>query len=227
MKNLKCPRDHFECPLLSEFMRLQKECETLRNLARIDELTGLFNFRFLKNTLEREMERTRRSGLATGLIMVDLDHFKQINDAYGHENGNLALKETARIWKSHLRKIDIPCRYGGEEFVIILPNTKIHDAIQTAERLRTMLEAATLEVNGETVRLTASFGVDEYHGEENLTAEAFIHRVDMFVLEAKEKGRNRVSYDRRRIARPVTEVTEEERQSPFVKSADDGSDGFR
>lgn len=226
MKNLKCPHDHFKCPLPPEFNRLQKECETLRNLARIDELTGLFNFRFLKNALEREMERTRRSGLATGLIMVDLDHFKRINDTYGHENGNLALKETARIWKSHLRKIDIPCRYGGEEFVIILPNTKIHDAIRTAERLRTTLGAATLEMKGETVALTASFGVDEYLGEENLTAEAFIHRVDMFVLEAKEKGRNRVSYDRLRIARPVTEVTEEERKSLFVKPADNGSARF-
>ncbi len=214
---MKCPHDPIECPLLSEFKRLQKECDTLRDLARIDELTGLFNFRFLKNALEGEMERTRRTGLSTGLIMVDLDNFKRINDTYGHENGNLALKETARIWESTIRKIDIPCRYGGEEFVIILPNTKIHDVIRTAERLRTGLASAPFHFNTENVRLTASFGVDAYRGDENLTAETFIHRVDMFVLEAKEKGRNRVCYDRQRVVRPVTEVTAEERESLFVK----------
>ena len=215
MKNLKCPYNHFECALLSEITRLRKECETLRNLARIDELTGLFNFRFLKSALEGEMERTRRTGLPTGLIMVDLDHFKHINDTYGHEKGNLALKETARIWKNHIRKIDILCRYGGEEFVIILPNTKIHDAVRAAERLRAALASARLQFSDENVRLTASFGVDEYRGEENLAADAVIHRVDRFVLEAKAKGRNRVCYDRRRVVRPVTEVTAEERESLF------------
>ncbi len=189
----------------------------MRDLVSVDELTGLFNFRFLKSALDGEMERTRRTGLPTGLIMVDLDHFKQVNDTYGHENGNLALQSAARVWKTHLRKIDIPCRYGGEEFVIILPNTKIHDAIKAAERLRVALAADFIELNTESVRLTASFGVDAFYEGEDLTVEAFIHRTDRYVLDAKQEGRNRVCYDRRKVARPVTEVTAAERASLFTK----------
>ncbi|MCP3951877.1 MAG: GGDEF domain-containing protein [Desulfobacterales bacterium] len=217
MKQPKCPHDHRDCPVLTDFLQLQAEHEKLRDLVSIDELTGLFNFRFLKSALEGEMERTRRTGLSTGLIMVDLDHFKKINDTYGHENGNLALQAAARIWINHLRKIDIPCRYGGEEFIIILPNTKIHDAIRAAQRLRAELAAATINLNMDSVHLTASFGVDEYREGEDMTADAFIHRVDMYVLDAKKKGRNRVCYDRRKVARPVTEVTAEERASLFTK----------
>ena len=210
MKHPTCPHEHPECPLPAER-------EALRKLVSVDELTGLFNFRFLKNALEREMERTRRTGLATGLIMVDLDHFKQVNDIYGHENGNLALQAAAGIWKTQLRKIDIPCSYGGEEFVIILPNTRIRDAIQAAERLRRELSATPLEMGRESIRLTASFGVDEYREGERLTVDAFIHRVDMFVLAAKNQGRNRVCYDHDRVAQQATEVTAQERESLFLK----------
>ncbi len=129
----------------------------------------------------------------------------------------MALQTAARICKEQRRKRDIPCRYGGEEFVIILPNTKIHDAIRVAQRLRTELAAATIKLNMESVRLTASFGVDEMREGDDLTAEAFIHRTDMYVLEAKQEGRNRVCYDRRKVARPATEVTAAERESLFTK----------
>jgi len=217
MTNPKCPHDHPDCPLPTDLERLRRERAALRKLVSVDELTGLFNFRFLKSALEREMERTRRTGLATGLIMVDLDYFKQVNDTYGHENGNLALQAAAGVWKTQLRKIDIPCRYGGEEFVIILPNTRIRDAIKAAERLRRELSMAPIELNNETIRLTASFGVDEYREGESLTADAFLHRVDMFVLAAKHEGRNRVCYDHTRVARPATEVTAQERESLFLK----------
>jgi len=217
MKHPTCPYEHPDCPLPADLERLRQEREALRNLVSVDELTGLFNFRFLKNALEREMERTRRTGLSTGLIMVDLDHFKQVNDIYGHENGNLALQLAAGIWKTQLRKIDIPCRYGGEEFVIILPNTRIRDAVQVAERLRRELSATPLDLGAESLRLTASFGVDEYRVGESLTADGFIHRADMFVLAAKKEGRNRVCYDHDRVARPATEVTTEERESLFSK----------
>ncbi len=195
MKQPKCPHDHPDCPLPVDLERLQAEREQLRELVSVDELTGLFNFRFMKSALEGEMERTRRTGLPTGLIMVDLDHFKQVNDTYGHEKGNQALQAVAHTWKTHLRKIDIPCRYGGEEFVIILPNTKLQDAIRAAQRLRTELATATIDLATESVHLTASFGVDEFRQGEDLTVEAFIHRVDTYVLEAKKKGRNQVCYD--------------------------------
>ena len=217
MKRPDCPHDHSDCPLPGDLERLQAENANLRELVSVDELTGLFNFRFMKNALEGEMERTRRTGLPTGLIMVDLDHFKRVNDTHGHENGNTALKWAAQVWKTHCRKIDIPCRYGGEEFVIILPNTRIHDTARAAERLRRALAAVPVDLSSGRVRLTASFGVDEYREGDKMTPEAFIHRVDMFVLEAKQAGRNRVCYDRRKIARPETEVTAEERASLFKK----------
>jgi len=217
MKPSNCPHDHPDCPLPADVERLRRELEALRELVSVDELTGLFNFRFLKRALASEMERTRRTGLSTGLVMVDLDHFKQGNDTHGHENGNLALQAAARTWQTQMRKIDIPCRYGGEEFVIILPNTRIQDAVHVAERLRWELAATDVELSTGTIRLTASFGVDEYREGESLTPDAFIHRVDMFVLAAKNEGRNRVCYDRERTARPVTEVTAQERASLFRK----------
>lgn len=217
IKKLQCFQDYVNCPLKSEFNRLKQECKTLRDLAKIDELTEFFNFRYLKSVLESEMERTRRSGLSTGLIMADLDHFKRINDTHGHQNGNLALKWVARIWKSSIRKIDIPCRYGGEEFVFILPNSSIDDVIQTAERLRTGLSSLPIQLENESVRLTASFGVDAYRGNENFTADAFIHKVDRLVLKAKDTGRNRICYNSESLAHPSTGVTPEERASLFIR----------
>jgi diguanylate cyclase (GGDEF)-like protein len=217
MKHPECPHDHADCLLPADLERLRRERESLRKLVSVDELTGLYNFRFLQDALESEMERTRRTGLSTGLIMVDLDHFKRVNDTYGHQNGNRALKAAADTWKTHLRKIDIPCRYGGEEFVIILPNTKIHDAIRAAERLRRELAATPVDLDAGQIRLTASFGVDEFREGESLAAQAFIHRVDQFVLAAKKEGRNQVCYDQARVARPVTEVTAAERESLFLK----------
>jgi diguanylate cyclase (GGDEF)-like protein len=207
MKTPQCPHDHPDCSLPSDLVTFKAEIAKLRDLVTIDELTGLFNFRFLKGALEGEMERTWRTGLPTGLIMVDLDHFKQINDTHGHENGNLALSVAARIWKTHCRKIDIPCRYGGEEFVIILPNTDIRDAILVAERLRSELEAAPIELDHGRIHLTASFGVDEYCEGEELTTKGFIQRVDMYMLDAKKEGRNRICYDRRKLAQLEAEET--------------------
>jgi len=217
MKTPPCPYDHSDCPLPADCERLRAERDRLQDLVSVDELTGLYNFRFLKEALDNEMERTRRTGLPTGLIMVDLDHFKRVNDTHGHENGNRALQAAARTWRNQIRKIDIPCRYGGEEFVIILPNTNIHNAIRAAERLRAKLAATAIDLGDCNLRLTASFGVDEYCEGEELTAEALLHRVDGFVLEAKQTGRDRVCYDRRKVDRPVTEVTAEERESLFIK----------
>jgi len=216
MKKQQCLQNYLNCPIKAELNRLKQECKILRNLAKVDELTKFFNFRYLKTSLEGEMERTRRSGLSTGLIMADLDHFKRINDTYGHQNGNLALKGVADIWKSSIRKIDIPCRYGGEEFVIILPNSSIYDVLRTTERLRQGLSSFHFQFDNAKVNLTASFGIDEYRGNENFTADAFIHRVDRFVLKAKETGRNRICYDHERVARPLTGVTLEERKSLFA-----------
>ena len=212
----KCPSNNLECPVFDEVRRLREECKRLQELTQVDTLTELFNFRYLKMALEGEMERTRRTGLSTGLIMSDLDHFKRINDTHGHECGNEALQWIGKIWHGKLRRIDMACRYGGEEFVIILPGTRLPQAIQAAERLRSALESSPVKLNGKLVRLTASFGVDAYRGRKKLTVETFIKQTDHFLLEAKANGRNRVCYDESKITAAMEGLTLDEREALFA-----------
>lgn len=210
-----CPLKNRECPVIDELRRLKEECERLQELSQTDVLTGYFNFRYLISALEGEMERTRRTGLSTSLIIIDLDHFKRINDTYGHEFGNKALKWSTNIWRENIRRIDIACRYGGEEFAIILPGTRLPRAVHVAERLRIALEDSPVELGGELVRLTASFGVDVYRSNENISANAFIERTDRFIFEAKSKGRNCVCFEEKKIAAAPTRVTDEEKEALF------------
>lgn len=181
-----------DCPNLDEIERLREEVRQLADLVRTDELTGLFNFRYFSNTLEMEMERTRRSGQPTALIMFDLDFFKDFNDVHGHEVGNKVLSHVAEIVRVTLRRLDSPCRYGGEEFAIILPDTSLADATGLANRLRLIIENTPLEIDGEKLNITASFGVDFYPAEDKRTLHEFIEQVDSFLYQAKQAGRNRV-----------------------------------
>ena len=212
----KCPSNNQECPVFDEVRRLREECKRLQELTQVDTLTGLFNFRYLMIALEGEMERTRRTGLSTGLIMGDLDHFKRINDTHGHECGNEALQWIGKIWHEKLRRIDMACRYGGEEFVVILPGTRLPQAIRAAERLRFALENSPVKLNGKRVRLTASFGVDAYRGRKKLAVETFIKKTDHFLLEAKARGRNRVCYDENKITVAMEGLTHDEREALFA-----------
>ncbi len=212
----KCPSNNQECPVFDEVRRLREECKRLQELTQVDTLTGLFNFRYLMMALEGEMERTRRTDLSTGLIMSDLDHFKRINDTHGHECGNEALQWIGKIWHEKLRRIDMACRYGGEEFVVILPGTGLPQAIRAAERLRFALENSPVKLNGKLVRLTASFGVDAYRGRKKLTVETFIKKTDHFLLEAKARGRNRVCYDENKITVEMEGLTLDEREALFA-----------
>ncbi len=214
-----CPlNDQSVCPLLEENRRLKKEIARLRKLSQTDPLTGLFNLRYLFRALEGEMERTRRVGLPTSLIMIDLDHFKDINDTYGHEFGNDALRQTSKIWKENIRRIDIPCRYGGEEFAIILPSTGLQQALSTANRLRNSLEKSVFYCDTERVRLTASLGVEVYNKNEGeIPVKDFIKKADSFLLKAKAMGRNLVCHDKNRMVKKEEGITEEERQALFTR----------
>ncbi len=211
-----CPAGVNDCPALGEIQKLQHECKELAKQLQIDPLTRLFNVRHLFTALEHEMERTRRTGLPTGLIMVDLDHFKQINDTLGHQTGNKILQWVCRIWRERLRRIDIACRYGGEEFAIILPATRLAHAVRTAERLRGIVETSSLELDLGTVRITASFGVGAYTPEDELTVDTFIQHVDKFLLEAKALGRNRVGHPTTKPRPEPTEISAEERAMLFI-----------
>jgi diguanylate cyclase (GGDEF)-like protein len=205
-----------ECPVAAEVERLRSECEVLTQQSQTDPLTGLFNFRYLMTALEREMERTRRTGLPIGLIMVDLDHFKKVNDTYGHQAGNEALQWASNVWRNNLRRIDIPCRYGGEEFAIVLPGVRLSQALVAAERLRSVLANTPAVIDGRDISLTASFGVEVFSAKDNLSAHDLIKRADDFLREAKAKGRNRVCYEEDKVTSVPTEVTKEERAALFI-----------
>jgi diguanylate cyclase (GGDEF)-like protein len=166
--------------------------ETLFHQAVRDPLTNLFNRRYLEETLVRELARSRRQGIALGVIMIDLDNFKGFNDAFGHAVGDALLSSLARLLERHIRREDIACRFGGEEFTIILPGASLEVARQRAEQLREAISGLHVEdLNQSPVAVTASLGVAAFpdHGE---TDSEVLWAADAALLTAKAQGRNRV-----------------------------------
>ena len=205
-----CPAGD-ECGLRQLVAELSKQVESLNRLVLTDPLTGLHNYRHFSHSLDQEMERCRRSGQPCCLVMVDLDHFKQVNDTHGHEVGNQVLVQTAELIQSSLRKLDIACRYGGEEFIVILPNTGLSDAVRVAERIRLAIAAKPLQLDNADITLNASLGVDIFHRQDGDTPEVFTARVDAQLYRAKASGRNRVCCsDSDKIERRL-EVTQSEK----------------
>ncbi len=210
-----CPLGYHGCSLKEELQRLQAECRRLAELSYTDPHTGVFNYRYFIFSLEQEMERTRRTALPTSLVMIDLDYFKQVNDRYGHDAGDEALRWACWLWRSNIRRLDILCRYGGEEFALILPATRLASAVKTAQRLQTTLAENPLNYDGETIPLTASLGVAFYQGQENFGTLDLVKRADDYLRQAKAGGRNRCFYDDTREERSSTEVSAAERSALF------------
>jgi len=156
----------------------------------IDGLTGLYVHWFFYQCLKKEISRAERQNLSLALLMVDLDHFKQFNDTYGHPRGDKALIKVAEILRSDLRDIDTVARYGGEEFAIILPGVDEKLAFTTAERIRKSLESYRFKVVDGKFRLTLSIGISIY--EKGLTAEKMVERADKALYWVKQHGRNQV-----------------------------------
>ena len=207
-----------QCPLLGEVELLRKRCRELEELSFVDGLTGLFNYRYMQRSLELEMERTRRTKLPTGLIMLDLDHFKDVNTVYGHEGGNAILAHLGNLLKQSLRVIDIPCRYGGEEFSIILPNASISHANGIAKRLLKLVRQSPVELDGQTVHISASFGVAVFRDTDQDTLNSFVDRVDRLLYEAKNTGRDRICAEQPLHVIVAEEVTAEEKSALFGDS---------
>ena len=189
-----CPAVDDRCSNLTEVNLLREKVKQLAALVRTDELTGLFNYRYFSQALSLEMERTRRSGQPTCLIMCDLDHFKSINDVHGHEVGNAVLSHVSNLIRETTRRLDIPCRYGGEEFVLILPDTTLHQGVRFANRLRLIIENSSVKAGDLVLGIEASFGVDVYSCGDQLTEKEFVDNVDGFLYIAKQEGRNRVCH---------------------------------
>jgi diguanylate cyclase (GGDEF)-like protein len=167
--------------------------ETVQRQAVTDELTGLSNLRSFQETLDRELERHRRFKSDIGLVMMDLDDFKRINDTYGHQQGDIVLSAVARVLREHSRDIDEPARYGGEEMAVILPETDLSGAELLAERMRAAIEGLAIpRVDGKApLRVTASFGVASLPQSAS-EKEALIAAADAALYRAKRAGKNRV-----------------------------------
>jgi diguanylate cyclase (GGDEF)-like protein len=167
--------------------------ETIQRQAVTDELTGLFNHRRFQEVMTAEVERTRRFGQELGLIMLDLDNFKRVNDTYGHLQGDLVLKEVARVLRESSREIDEPARYGGEEMAVALPQTGLQGAYEFAERVRQRIEALQLPLlEGEgTLRVTASFGAASLPHSAKVDKDALVAAADAALYRAKRSGKNR------------------------------------
>jgi diguanylate cyclase len=171
---------------------LQQRLVRAEKLAALDPLTSLANRRRLEQFLSAEVDQSHETGTPLCLIMTDIDHFKKVNDTYGHFAGDRVLKEFADLLASNVRGCDLVARYGGEEFAIVLPKTPMGDAFGLAERIRRLFErqgGAAKAVTHEYGRLTASFGVAEILDAE--PTSALIQRADQMLYQAKNAGRNR------------------------------------
>jgi diguanylate cyclase (GGDEF)-like protein len=212
--------DGKQCQLEPKLDALAAEVEQLTDLVTKDTLTGLSNYRHFTNVVSQEMERSRRTGQPMTLIIIDADHFKKVNDNWGHEVGNHALKLISSCIVQSIRQLDIACRYGGEEFVVIFPSTDITTSIRVAERIRAAIESTPLIIqlddSDEPIKhpLTVSIGVSSFPAKiENDDWHKLVERADNKLYEAKLNGRNQVCYGK--IATESQQVSEDEKSALF------------
>jgi len=168
-------------------IKLKEQLEYTNYIANHDKLTSLYNRYMFDEALEKEIKRAKRYTHPLSFIITDLDYFKNINDTYGHQTGDKILIELASILLENIRDIDILARWGGEEFVIILPDTDKEQAFSLAEKLRSIIQKNSFEQN---ISLTCSFGVTTFH--EDDTKDSIFARMDKALYQAKELGRNNV-----------------------------------
>jgi len=181
-------RKHYEDEILQYSQQLEIANASLEELATQDGLTCLFNHRAFQERLKTEWNLAKRYGHSLSVVMLDVDHFKQYNDTYGHPAGDTILKHVASILRDHARTVDMAARYGGEEFAMILPNTDSEGALVLAERLRSAIETACWEYRA----VTASFGVATVT-EPMLDRSELISAADAALYRSKKTGRNRVT----------------------------------
>ena len=170
--------------------RVQERTEDLHRLTEIDPLTGLLNRRGMTDRFEKEVARQARQGGTMGLLLLDLDHFKQVNDTYGHAAGDIALCAVANILNSMRRSYDHAGRWGGEEFLVLLPECSKEDLLNIAERIRAAVSILRIETGTRSFSFTVSIGA--HHPNTPQTLDAMLQQVDKALYAAKAAGRNRV-----------------------------------
>jgi two-component system cell cycle response regulator len=171
---------------------IQQVVQKMAGLSAKDELTDLYNRSYFMEFAEREVSGAARYGQYLTLCMLDLDNFKQVNDAYGHPAGDAVLKETARLLRESIRRYDLPCRCGGEEFAVIMPNTRLIDAQAFCERLRKKIEETPVRYDSKDIQFTVSIGLAQFSPAADKSITGLIKRADDGLYAAKQQGRNRV-----------------------------------
>lgn len=172
--------------------------ERITRLSRIDPLTQLYNRRYFYEIFDTNLAFAKRHGIPVSLVLCDIDHFKHINDTLGHDTGDEVLRKFAALLRDHCRNEDLPVRFGGEEFILLLPNSDCDSAYKTAERFRPLLEQTRI-LKQQVV--TASFGVAEYTPGDS--AETVVKNADTRLYDAKKSGRNIVTLYRREAEAPI------------------------
>lgn len=202
---------------LSSAIRNCKKYKRMENLSITDELTGLYNYRYFQERLSEEFKRVKRSERPFSIILIDIDHFKNINDTYGHKQGDKVLREIAEIIKFGLRDFDIAARYGGEEFALLLPDTDLSESVIVAERTRKRIQNHGFSKNNIHFNVNISLGVTTYHYRDKINQDRLLEEADRFLYKAKKSGRNRVCHPKLISERPTrkTEVTKEEKKNCF------------
>lgn len=190
IQQLNSHREDLEREVRERTQELEEANRKLDLISRTDELTQLPNRRDMQKTIEKEVTRTERSHKPFSIIFFDIDHFKNVNDTYGHAAGDLILKSVASTIRSLLRKYDVLARFGGEEFLTLLPETPLEDGIVVAERFRKQIEESSVRFGGQEIKVTITLGVALY--DSRLGADRSIQLADKALYEGKESGRNKV-----------------------------------
>jgi diguanylate cyclase (GGDEF)-like protein len=166
--------------------------EALRAQSIRDPLTGWFNRRYMEETLEREIRRAARNKRPLAVIMLDVDNFKEFNDSFGHEAGDVALQNLCQMLKTHIRSEDVACRFGGDEFVLILPDTSTELGAQRAEEMRIAVGHVDMQYHDHLLRpMTLSFGIATFPAD-GRTSKDLLRASDTALFRAKTEGRDRV-----------------------------------
>ena len=207
----ECPVGESKCEWLAEIEKLRAQVRELSDLVATDALTGLFNFRHFKGVLQTELDRSKRSSTPTSLVLADIDHFKSINTDHGLEAGNLVLKQVADICRSEVRTTDVVCRFGGEIFAIIFPDTHLNLAVKVADRIREEIATTPVVLDDGEIDVTVSMGASVYMKTSVIDLVDFVDSVDRFMHEAKQSGRNCICHIDFQELRTVTEIGAPER----------------
>jgi diguanylate cyclase (GGDEF)-like protein len=183
--------------------KIEKQNKRLKELSITDGLTGLYNHRYFQNILKREFAMVRRNNSDLSCFMIDLDYFKEVNDTFGHTFGDFVLQRFARLLKEAVRKTDILARWGGEEFVLLLPHTSLEGALVLAEKFRKKAEEYLYENDVHSIQVTASVGVASYKTHHPSSSTELVTFADQALYRAKAEGRNQVRiYNEEALARP-------------------------